>query len=380
MNVLCRAQHLLNLNLAKSLLICIAFSVLSACSKVDIETSHSPYNQMASIITIEPETGYTIAREYVGKVVAKQQTNLSFEYSGRIKSILVDTGEYVKQDQVLAAQDTELLLIRALELKAKISQVKAQITLNKANLNRIKTLIPDGYASEQNVDELAAEQAILSANLDGLHANLASLDYQIKKGQLVAPYSGIISERYIAQGDIVASGTPSFKLIKQSQQEISLGIPVEIASLLNTGQELPVTIGTAKLTARIIVIGQSINTINRTIMVRLALSQANERFNGQIAKVEINHQVMKNGYWVPISALTDGIRGQWNVYQTQASEIDNIFIIKAVTVKVLHTTTEKAYISRVSEESINIVSAGLHRYVPGELVRSESTDMQLGTH
>jgi RND family efflux transporter MFP subunit len=378
MNTLNHEPSLLKLPIVKSAFIIALLTGLVACSEVSTETETKIYHQLADVIEVNPETGYTIAREYIGKIVAKQQTQLSFEYSGRVNDIFVDTGEQVEEGQILASQDTELLAIRVLELNAKINQTNAQIKLNEANLKRTNTLITDGYASEQLVDELIAQQTVFAATLDGLNANLASLNYQIKKGQLVAPYQGIISERYIAQGDIVSSGMPSFKLIKQSQQEVSLGIPVEVANALNVEQELTVIIGDSRLAANIIAIGKNINTINRTVNLRLRISHTEERFNGRIANVIINQNIDSPGYWVPISALTDGIRGQWNVYQIVDTKQLGIYSIQATHVQVLHTTATQAFISSMNTKGLSIISAGLHRYVPGELIRSNHLTKKLG--
>lgn len=378
MNTLNLGPSLLKLPIIKMAFITALMTGLVACSEVSTETEAKPYHQLADIIKVKLEHSYTIEREYIGKVVAKQQTQLSFEYSGRVNNIFVDTGQQVEEGQVLASQDTELLEIKVLELQAKINQTNAQIKLNEANLKRINTLITDGYASEQRVDELIAQQAVFAATLDGLNANLASLNYQIKKGRLVAPYKGVVSERYIAQGDIVSSGMPSFKLIKQSQQEVSLGIPVEIANTLNAEKELSVIIGNSRLAANILAIGQNINTINRTINLRLRINQTAERFNGRIAKVIINQNIDRPGYWIPISALTDGVRGQWNVYQVIETKQLGIYSIQAAHVEVLHTTATQAFISGTDTKNLSIVSAGLHRYVPGELIRSTHSTNKLG--
>ncbi|WP_286263218.1 efflux RND transporter periplasmic adaptor subunit [Thalassotalea atypica] len=345
---------------------------LSSCSKVSSETNAIPYYQAAEIIKIDKQQHFSIEREYVGRVVSKQQTNLSFEYAGRLKTVLVDSGEHVTKDQVLAEQDTELLSIKADELRAQVKQVEAQIRLNKANLKRINALIKDGYASEQNIDELHAEQGVLAASREGLLANLASLNYQISRGKLTAPYDGVLSERFIAEGDIVSSGVPAFKLIKQSHQEISVGIPFQVAKNINQGGALTVEINQLRLTAKVLSIGQEINTINRTVQVRLALEIIDARYNGQLARVFIDDEQSKSGYWVPISALTDGIRGQWNMYQTSLTPEGN-YQVSAVIVDVLYSTQEHAFVDTAHSESMEIIGSGLHRYVPGQVVRKAET-------
>lgn len=351
---------------------------LFSCSDNASKVQKQSYHQAAEITSIEPQNQYTVLREYMGKVVAKQETLLSFEYAGRIDNIMVDAGDTVTQGQVLATQDTELLSIKLLELQAQIQQVNAQITLNKTNVKRIKSLINEGHASEQRFDELTAEQAILAAQFDGLQANLASLRYQINKAKLIAPYSGVIGERYAAQGNVVAAGSSAFQLIKQSQQEVSVGVPLEIASTLELQQVLSVTIGEQQFNAAIIAIGQQLNMSNRTVNVRLALEQHHERFNGQIARVAINQVITEPGYWVPMSAVTDGIRGQWNIYLADNTDDNDVFVVKAMTVRILHADHDNAYISRIANEPINIIASGLHRYVPKELIRKAPLNTATG--
>ncbi len=346
--------------------------LLSACNEPAASDTTTTFRHSAQIIEVKPEQNYTLKREFVGRVVAKQQTTLSFEYPGRVKNIAIDSGEKVEQGQVIAEQDTELLHINAKALQANINQIKAQIKLNKANLTRVQSLISDGYASEQNVDELIAEQSVLSANLDGLNANLASLNYQIKKSQLKAPYAGVVSERYIAQGDNVNSGSPAFKLIKQSQLEIALGIPAQVTDSLVIGEQLTVIIGKEQTAASVIAIGQQINLANRTVQVRLSLAQDDASFNGQIARVQIEQRLDKVGFWIPASALTDGMRGQWNVYQVAETKTQGEYQIKALTVNVVHTNENSAYVTSTQTNGLRIISEGLHRYVPGQIVKAQS--------
>lgn len=366
-----RLTHTMSL-LSSSTLSTLALAstlILTGCSEQTPKEEVS-YHHAAKVKVFKAQNNYQVSREYIGRVVAKQQTQLAFEYGGRVKNIHLDSGEYVAKDQVIAELDTEILAIRAREIKAQIKQAQAQQTLNKANLTRVNKLIEEGYASKQNVDELMTEQGVLIAQIDGLNASLASLDYQIEKAQLKAPYAGIISERVIAQGDMVASGKTAFKLIKQSTQEITLGVPFNVAEKLNLEQNLPINIGGVSLSANIIAIGQQINPLNHTIELRLALSQENERFNGQIARATIIQTIEEPGYWIPISALTDGMRGQWNIFQAISEPEFEIFKIQAVTVNVLHTTATHAYVSRTADKSIALVTEGLHRYVPGQLIRS----------
>ncbi len=361
------------------ILIFLAVFTLTACSKiVEKKEASNTYQQTASLITIFPEKSYTIARSYLGQITAKQQTNLSFEYSGRISDVLVDSGDVIKKGQLLAQQDTQLLSYKTTELKSQKKQAQAQITLNQANLSRIKTLINDGYSSLQRLDELNAENKILKAQINGLNARINTLQYQREKSALIAPFKGVITKRFISNGEITTASQPIFGLIENTNNEINVGIPRKVASTLILGQTLKVRIDNSLLNkqtrqAELIAIGQQINTVNRTVQLRLKmlkqLDKAN-RYNGQLVRVTIEQKITKPGFWLPINAITDGVRGQWQIFiASPTNEANNSYQLKAATVNVLHTSEQTAYINGLSLEPYQIVAQGVHRYVGGQIVK-----------
>ncbi|NQY89041.1 MAG: efflux RND transporter periplasmic adaptor subunit [Colwellia sp.] len=360
------------------ILIFLTVSTLNACSKVaEKKEVTNSYQQSAALMTIIPEKSYTIARSYLGQITAKQHTNLSFEYSGRISDVLVDSGDVIKKGQLLALQDTQLLSYKTTELQAQKKQAQAQIILNKANLNRIKTLIHDGYSSQQRLDELNAENQILKAKINGLNAGIGTLEYQKEKSKLIAPFDGVITQRFISTGELTTASQPSFRLIENANIEINVGIPSKVASTLALGQVFTIKIDNKNLKeqpkqARLIAIGQQINAVNRTIQLRLKmlkeLDKAN-RYNGQLVRVIIKQGIKKPGFWLPINALTDGVRGQWQIFiASPVSGSNNSYQLQAATVNVLHTNDHSAYVTGLSLAPHNIVAQGVHRYVGGQVV------------
>jgi len=359
--------------IAKVFAINVVLLVLSACSENQASETEQDYIQTAIVEQIDRQPSYKINRQYIGEVSAKQQTNLAFEFSGRILETIKDAGDVVKSGNIIAVQDAELLNIRANELRAQIKQVEAKIVLNQANLSRAKKLYLSNYASEQRIDELNAEHSILTANLNGLKASFDALHYQISKATLRAPYDGVINQRFIAQGDMILAGKKAFTLINQNQSEITLGVPAHISKKLKLSQALDVIIDKISYQAVILAIGQQIEPTTRTVSVRLKLNNNYNGSSGSLAKVFIEQEQMEEGYWVPLTALIDGVRGQWNIYSV-AKEGPHYTII-ADTINLLHTTKNKAYISGLNSKSINIITTGLHRYVPGQQVKVKGASL-----
>lgn len=350
---------------------------LSSCSKVDSSTNtDNKYVHTAKIMTIKPSDRYVLAQQYVGKISAKQFANVSFEYSGTINEVLVDSGEHVEKGQLLAQQNTELLTINLAQLNAQISQTNAQIALNKANLTRLKSLIGQGYTSEQNIDELTAEQQILHAKLQELDATLRTVEYQITKAALIAPYQAVIGKRLISKGEFINGGSPTFRLIAQDNNEITLGVPSKLAATLTLNESFPIIIGTRQSTAKLIAIGQQVDPISRTVKLRLTLQDKMNTLNGQLVRVTIKQQIEKTGFWIPLNAITDGIRGQWNIFVANKNA-DGQYKLQAETVKVIHATKDLVFITGLSKREHQIIADGLHRLVPGQIVKAQQIDIAL---
>lgn len=366
-------------------LIVIALLTLTACSKkLEDKNTAKIFHQSATLITTTPEQSYIMTRNYLGQIKAKQQTNLSFEYPGKISKLLVDEGDIVKKNQALAKQDTQLLSYKTAELQAKISQLEAQTTLNQANLNRIKTLISDGYSSKQRLDELNAENLILNAQIKGLNAQIQTLDYQNEKATLVAPFDGVITKRLTSTGEVISPSMPIFQIIEQGNNEISVGVPAKLARTLALDQLFDINItdqANSGQQARLIAIGQQINAINRTVQLRLKMAKnlnTNERFNGQLVRVAIEDKIEKPGFWLPLEAITDGVRGQWQVFvASPVANDNNNFTLQTTTVTILHTNEHSVYVTGLPLEPHKIVSQGVHRYVGGQVIKLSKQNTQL---
>ncbi len=363
----------------------ISLLTITGCSKkLDDKSTEQVFHQSATLITIAPEQSYVIVRSYLGQIKAKQHTNLSFEYSGKISELLVDDGDMVKKNQMLAKQDTQLLSYKTAELQAQVNQLKAQIKLNQANLSRIKTLINDGYSSKQRLDELNAENQILKAQINGLKAQIQTLDYQKEKTILTAPFDGVITKRLTSTGEVTSPSMPVFKIIEQGNNEISVGVPAKLASTLALGQLFNLNISdqvNAEQQAHLIAIGQQINTINRTVQLRLKMtadSNKNEQFNGQLVRVAIEEKIQKTGFWLPLEAITDGVRGQWQVFMASpvVGESHN-FTLHTATVNIVHANEHSVYVTGLTLEPHKIVSQGVHRYVGGQVVKLAKQNTQL---
>lgn len=351
---------------------------LQACSDASTDEVQpgSQYLQASSEYLVQQDS-YQVDNKFVGKVIAKQDANLGFEFAGIIKTLHVIEGQQVIAGQLLAELNTELLLIERNQLEAQLQQAEAEYDLIKANLSRLNSLSKRGFTSEQNLDELNSQKRVIIARIRRTTSALEASQYQINKSKLLAPFDGIVSSRQIAQGEVIAAGATAFRLLQTGASEVTVGVPASFIKQLK-GKNYLLEIAGIDYQAQLLSMGNEVNTVTRTISLRFALADNSAVYNGQLAYLTLSQQYQQSGYWVPLSAITDGVRGMWNIYtlEQDSAELNvdtataaDLFQLKSTTVTILHATETAAYVAGDLKNHQAYVNTGIHRFVPGQRVR-----------
>ncbi|MGF1871326.1 efflux RND transporter periplasmic adaptor subunit [Photobacterium indicum] len=345
-------------------------------------------------MTLTPSDHYMVTREYVGIVQAGQQSNLGFELGGKIAQIFVDVGDKIQEGDPLIVLDTQLLKTSADQLTAQQAQITAQLELVNANLKRQNTLKKKGFSAESEIDNLNSQRNALRANYRQVGATLAANRLQQEKSTIYAPYSGTISARYISKGDVVNTGSPTLRLLASNRKEAHVGIPTKQLLRVNQLSQSSATntenaantdgkkqwvlrIGDKTYTTTLLNPGASVNLNSRSITLRFELPDSVTAIDGELAYLQLDDKHDDNGYWVPLSAMTDGLRGVWNVYVLSEESADENNTLESSkkklrverrSVQVLYANGKQAYINGAVNAGEKLVSDGLHRLVPGQTV------------
>lgn len=329
--------------------------------------------RVISVSSIVPQRSeeFQVERRVVGRVVAAQRVDIGFEQGGKIDKILVDQGDSVLAGQQLALLDKRLLEVAGKELQAQLREAKARLALVVSSLKRQQSLKNQGFSAEQQLDELAAEKQALAAGIERLNASLDANRLQLEKAILVAPYDGVISQRFEDEGAVVPAGGPVVQLLEASRLEVAFGVPVDMASGMEIGGQYPVTVGNDTFQASLLTVASDLNAITRTVKLRFSLPATDLR-DGELALLMLSRKVDEPGYWLPVTALADGVRGLWNSYVLEPVG-GNQYRVEAMNVGVLHVEQERVYVSADFDHK-QVIATGLHRVVPGQIVSAGFTE------
>lgn len=332
----------------------------------DSPTEATRYPKVSSNVLVLSNS-YDIQQQFTGTIRSGNTTAIGFELAGKINHLAVDSGNKVKAGQVLARLDISLLEAERRELEANLAQNSADLQLAKNTLNRSLELKKQGYASDQQLDELKGQLNSLQAARQRLTAAIDSNHLRINKSTLTAPFDGVVARRNNNLGEVVALGSPLFTLIEHNNPQAIIGVPVNIAQAMAAKQRLHLTINDLQYRATVAGVGAEVNSVTRTVPVRFTLPSDAPVLNGELAYLQYSKTVNKSGFWLPISSLTDGLRGLWNIYVLVEQE-QGRYVIERRDIEILFTKGEQAYVTGAISDGEHYVTQGLHKLVVGELV------------
>ena len=167
--------------------------------------------------------------------------------NGYLKSRLVDIGDRVEAGQLLAEIDAPDLDAQLNASRAQLEQTRAAEGIARVTYDREKRLLDQKVVSKQEYDQSEANLHQASANVRTAEANVQNLTVQQGFEKIVAPFTGIVTTRFLDDGALIASGsstaTPSIFTLSQTDiLRVFIYVPQAYAPPVQPGQEGELTV------------------------------------------------------------------------------------------------------------------------------------------
>ncbi len=317
-------------------------------------------------VVYKTQTAYQRQVSYLGLVVAGRKANLSFENPGLIATLPVRQGSPVHKGDVIATLDNTLLKAKRAATAADLKQARAELELARLRADRQQELQKSGAVSRDIYDQTRLHAQALAAQVEGMSARLHQLDIEVAKSTLVAPYAGIVADRYVEEGTVIDAGIPVVKLVATRAREAHIGVSVERAQQLNADQSYSLRLRDKTIPARLLTVRPDVDARTRTTTVIFALPDTVATVDGEPVTLQLDESVPTTGGWLPLTALLEGQRGVWNVLRLTEAD-DGLRTVREA-VEVLDVQGERAYVRGTLPANSEVVATGLHRITPGALV------------
>lgn len=325
--------------------------------------------------TVHTSNTFSIERQYLGLLEAARKSRLGFELDGKIESVLVDEGDRVEAGKPLAKLDTARLRAAQREAKAALEQAESGWTLAQSTLKRVQAAFAANAISDQQLEEAQEALKAAKAQFDRAAASLDTIEVELSKSVLFAPYDGLVTRRNLDEGTVAPAGQPVLEIIEADVWNLRVGLPADLASGMRPGQSHLIRKDKLQWDATVSRVLPSRNAATRTVDVILSLPPVDAHlFEGDVMHLVLVRERAESGIWVPRSALTEAERGLWSVYRLrQDSPSDEYAILQPVPVEILHLEEEAAYVRGPLNDGDTIATAGLQSLSPGQWVSTIST-------
>ncbi|MBP6774203.1 MAG: efflux RND transporter periplasmic adaptor subunit [Gemmatimonadaceae bacterium] len=177
-----------------------------------------------------------------GTLIADREARIRAEISGAVLQLYVDAGQRVETGTVLARIDDAVLQDAVLSARSGVTQATVSADQAARELKRAQTLVAAGAIAERDVE--GAERANLSAQaqLADAKARLSTVEKNLRSATVRAPFGGIVAEKSVSAGDIVAPGAALFTVIDPRSLRVEGSVPTSALGQVKVGAPVLFTV------------------------------------------------------------------------------------------------------------------------------------------
>ncbi|MFK8008495.1 MAG: efflux RND transporter periplasmic adaptor subunit [Saprospiraceae bacterium] len=279
--------------------------------EIEAEDPDAKKEKPRTLVTTQTvsKTDFNRFIELQAAVEAEDMVAASSETGGRITALKVKEGQYVKRGQLIATTDLEAV-------KKQIAELEKSLELAVDVFNRQKRLWDQNIGSE--IQFLQAKNS-----KERLEKSLETIQYQLTKGNVYAPKSGVIEMVIAKTGEMTAPGSPIVQILNTSQVKIAANVPEKFLRNVRQGEMMNIEIPALdmKTKGRVSMLGRTINPANRTFKVEVNLSNPKGLLKPNLlANMLLNDFSAKDVITVPLELVQQEVSGKDYVFVKKDGE------------------------------------------------------------
>lgn len=234
-------NHCFNHRFGYLLLCALTIGSLCGCDRITSGTAGTKPAPVADVQLIRPRRG-EITRSITlptFRLLAYQEATLYAKVGGYLKSISVDKGDSVKAGQLLAE-------IEVPEILADRAKYEAEVKAAETEYRRVTE-------ARQKAPELVMPLTVDTARaaFDVSKANLARLETLLSFAKMTAPFSGVITMRWVDPGAFIPAATSSIAAREAAvltemdftKVRVQVAVPQPEVRFIRNGLPAEVTVG-----------------------------------------------------------------------------------------------------------------------------------------
>ena len=251
--------------------------------------------------------------EIQGSVKSDDLVDVTSEVGGRILTLKAKEGEQVRKGQLIAELDLE-------QLKKQMAELQTSIELANTVYERQKRLWDQNIGSE--IQYLQAKN-----NKERLEKSMETLEFQLTKGKVYAPISGVVEREVLQSGEIAAPGMPILQILNTNRLKVVANVPENLLRNVKVGETVTIQFPALDMErkAKVTRIGATIDPANRTFSVEVNLGGASAGLKPNLlANMMIEDYAVEDAVVIPLHLIQQEVGGKDFVFVVKEQDGDKI--------------------------------------------------------
>lgn len=259
--------------------------------------------------------------EIPGTVETDLHALINAESNGVIQQIHVREGDYVSKGQLLITIDSEILA-------STMNELETSLDLANYMFEKQQELKDKGVGVEVEYEQAKNQKLSLESRLKTMRS-------QKGKTLVRAPFSGIIDDIIVNQGEMAAPQIPLLRIVNNSSVTVNATLSENLLSKVNVGTPVEMTFPSLNDTTIISVVttkGNYIDPTNRTFRIQIEIKNNKLLLPNQFVELNVTDFSQKNAMVINAESILQDTENRSFVYHLTKSpngetyEVEKIFI------------------------------------------------------
>lgn len=239
---------------------------------------------------IRPMPRYMIL---TGTLTPDTESKVAANVAGKVLEIRVERGSHVDAGSVLAVVDRSGADNSERDAAAAIQVARVQADLARTNCERAAVMLANGAISQQEFDRSEAERDTAKLALAKAQTRHSLTLKNLADAVIRAPFSGVVSERFIDVGERVEAHSPIVHLLSQDSLRLRVSVPERLVPRVSRGMSLELRVAAEPNTwfpATLRYVSESLRPRTRDLVAEAVVSNSDKKLRAgmfAVARVPI---------------------------------------------------------------------------------------------
>ncbi|MDC1105750.1 efflux RND transporter periplasmic adaptor subunit [Prolixibacteraceae bacterium] len=280
------------------------WGMLLSCGSRNSEQKNIPTSKVVETVVVEK--GEVLRPQTLaGTIYADESADLSTKLIGTIEMLRVKPGDHVKKGQLLVKIDNKELIASLTTAKASLEQTTSRLQLVEKNYGRMERLLTEESITQSEFDKVSLELQVSKEQQTQAKAQVEKVKSLLRESRIVAPFDGVITNKYVSQGSYASPGHPILSIANTNVYNVVFFLPEEQHHLLTEGDICEVSVRGSNIQygAKVTHIAATGKLHNGQIRVVATILEKNHDLGDGIYATVILPNLKSQQIMIPASAL-----------------------------------------------------------------------------